>query len=174
MGADFHRHHPTTGNSCVTRHCSSPDRRSATRGLAPAGRDLLYVLAPAPNLSRGTIDWSAAPVAAMPTRSSTPCNSDCFPACAMMRKCCTSSTPPTGRTRAWLAGSTVLACPHLRPNRAVPPGQHGARHRQRGAGRILHGARGGRAHRVDLRAAGRRPDHRNNPSKKLDLKAGLA
>ncbi len=25
--------------------------------LAPAGRDLLYVLAPAPNLSRGTIDW---------------------------------------------------------------------------------------------------------------------
>ena len=28
-------------------------------GLAPAGRDLLYVLAPAPNLSRGDIDWSA-------------------------------------------------------------------------------------------------------------------
>ncbi|OBI23146.1 phytoene dehydrogenase [Mycobacterium sp. E2327] len=27
--------------------------------LAPAGRDLLYVLAPAPNLSRGEIDWSA-------------------------------------------------------------------------------------------------------------------
>jgi phytoene desaturase len=26
--------------------------------LAPAGRDLLYVLAPAPNLSRGDIDWS--------------------------------------------------------------------------------------------------------------------
>ncbi|CAM3193062.1 phytoene dehydrogenase [Mycobacterium intermedium] len=26
--------------------------------LAPAGRDLLYVLAPAPNLSRGRIDWS--------------------------------------------------------------------------------------------------------------------
>jgi phytoene desaturase len=26
--------------------------------LAPAGRDLLYVLAPAPNLSRGGIDWS--------------------------------------------------------------------------------------------------------------------
>jgi phytoene desaturase len=25
--------------------------------LAPAGRDLLYVLAPAPNLDRGTIDW---------------------------------------------------------------------------------------------------------------------
>jgi phytoene desaturase len=27
--------------------------------LAPAGRDLLYVLAPAPNLERGTIDWTA-------------------------------------------------------------------------------------------------------------------
>jgi phytoene desaturase len=27
--------------------------------LAPDGRDLLYVLAPAPNLSRGTIDWDA-------------------------------------------------------------------------------------------------------------------
>lgn len=27
--------------------------------LAPEGRDLLYVLAPAPNLSRGTIDWEA-------------------------------------------------------------------------------------------------------------------
>jgi phytoene desaturase len=26
-------------------------------GLAPDGRDLLYVLAPAPNLSRGTVDW---------------------------------------------------------------------------------------------------------------------
>ena len=26
--------------------------------LAPAGRDLLYVLAPAPNLDRGTIDWA--------------------------------------------------------------------------------------------------------------------
>jgi phytoene desaturase len=27
--------------------------------LAPAGRDLLYVLAPAPNLSRGTVDWAS-------------------------------------------------------------------------------------------------------------------
>ncbi len=27
--------------------------------LAPRGRDLLYVLAPAPNLDRGTIDWSS-------------------------------------------------------------------------------------------------------------------
>ncbi|MFY2858686.1 phytoene desaturase family protein [Mycobacterium sp. THU-M104] len=27
--------------------------------LAPDGRDLLYVLAPAPNLSRGSVDWSA-------------------------------------------------------------------------------------------------------------------
>ncbi|HEX4833287.1 MAG TPA: phytoene desaturase family protein [Trebonia sp.] len=29
-------------------------------GLAPAGRDLLYILAPAPNLSAGPIDWDAA------------------------------------------------------------------------------------------------------------------
>jgi phytoene desaturase len=28
------------------------------RSLAPAGRDLLYILAPAPNLSRGQIDWA--------------------------------------------------------------------------------------------------------------------
>lgn len=27
--------------------------------LAPAGRDLLYVLAPTPNLARGTVDWDA-------------------------------------------------------------------------------------------------------------------
>jgi phytoene desaturase len=27
--------------------------------LAPEGRDLLYVLAPAPNLDRGTIDWTS-------------------------------------------------------------------------------------------------------------------
>lgn len=27
-------------------------------GLAPAGRDLLYVLAPAPNLDRGRVDWA--------------------------------------------------------------------------------------------------------------------
>jgi phytoene desaturase len=30
---------------------------AADRSLAPAGRDLLYILAPAPNLSRGHIDW---------------------------------------------------------------------------------------------------------------------
>jgi phytoene desaturase len=29
------------------------------RTLAPAGRDLLYVLAPAPNLVRGTVEWDA-------------------------------------------------------------------------------------------------------------------
>ncbi len=29
-------------------------------GLAPEGRDLLFVLAPAPNLERGGVDWSAA------------------------------------------------------------------------------------------------------------------
>ena len=28
-------------------------------GLAPDGADLLYVLAPVPNLARGRIDWSA-------------------------------------------------------------------------------------------------------------------
>jgi phytoene desaturase len=28
--------------------------------LAPPGRDLLYVLAPAPNLERGTVDWDTA------------------------------------------------------------------------------------------------------------------
>jgi phytoene desaturase len=28
-------------------------------GLAPAGTDLLYILAPAPNLARGRIDWDA-------------------------------------------------------------------------------------------------------------------
>ena len=28
--------------------------------LAPAGRDLLYVLAPAPNTDVGTLDWDAA------------------------------------------------------------------------------------------------------------------
>jgi phytoene desaturase len=31
---------------------------AADPGLAPAGRDLLYVLAPAPNLQQGRIDWS--------------------------------------------------------------------------------------------------------------------
>ena len=29
------------------------------QGLAPAGRDLLYILAPAPNISAGNIDWGA-------------------------------------------------------------------------------------------------------------------
>jgi len=28
-------------------------------GLAPPGRELLYVLAPAPNLASGTVDWDA-------------------------------------------------------------------------------------------------------------------
>ncbi len=37
----------------VTRPTASDPTR------APAGRDLLYVLAPAPNLERGTVDWAA-------------------------------------------------------------------------------------------------------------------
>ncbi|MGH3678179.1 MAG: phytoene desaturase family protein [Mycobacterium sp.] len=32
---------------------------AADAGLAPVGRDLLYILAPAPNLVRGTIDWAS-------------------------------------------------------------------------------------------------------------------
>ena len=55
----------------------------------------------------------------------------------------------------------VRAGPHLRPDRAVPSGEHGARHRQRGAGRIVDRARRRRAHRDDLRSVGRRPHHRH-------------
>ena len=59
MGSDVHRHRPTTDNSCGTRRYWSPGRRPATRAWLPRDRDLLYVLAPAPNLDRGTIDWAS-------------------------------------------------------------------------------------------------------------------
>ena len=48
-------HRPMTDPSLLVTRPTAGDP-----SLAPPGRDLLYVLAPAPNLNRGTIDWDVA------------------------------------------------------------------------------------------------------------------
>src|SRR5271167_1022520 len=62
--------------------------------------------------------------------------------------------PGNGRRHAVRLGA------HLRPNRAVPAGQHRARHRQRRARRLVDRAGRRGADRDALRAPRRRPDHR--------------
>ena len=107
--------------------------------LAPAGRDLLYILAPAPNTEVGKVDWDAigAGLHRADARSGH------------------RATAPTRRRRRSAArgrsgrlgpsghggGHPVRAGPHVRPDRPVPAGQHRPRHRQRGAGRFVDGAR---------------------------------
>lgn len=123
--------------------------------LAPRGRDLLYVLAPAPNLESGGIDWDSVGrgyvddlIALVGQRL--------LPGLPGSATVLDVVTPADWARR----GMAVRARAHVRPNRPVPPGQHGARHRQRGAGRILHGARGRGADHPDLRATRRGPHHR--------------
>ena len=65
-------------------------------------------------------------------------------------------------------GHPVRVGAHVRPDRTVPAGQHRARRRQRGAGRLVDGARRGRTHRADVRPAGRRPDHRSARTTRLE------
>ncbi len=85
--------------------------------LAPAGRDLLYVLAPAPNLSRRGIDWSPSRHRTR-TRCSRRCRTGCCRASATMPNCCTSTPPPTGAAKAWPPGHRLRwRIPSLRPGR---------------------------------------------------------
>ena len=78
--------------------------------LAPPGRDLLYVLAPAPNTAVGKVDWDdnghGLHRRDAGRRHATGC-----PTSVTMPRCCTSSTPRTGPGRAWLAG-TPFALAH--------------------------------------------------------------
>ena len=77
--------------------------------LAPAGRDLLYVLAPAPNTVVGAIDWARS---GRPTLSrSSPRSPIGCPPWASKPKCCMSSTRADGRAREWSAG-TPFALAH--------------------------------------------------------------
>ncbi len=46
-----------TGAACPTRRCWSPCRPSSDPAMAPAGRHVLYVLEPVPNLD-GRVDWT--------------------------------------------------------------------------------------------------------------------
>ena len=174
MGTDLHRHHPrraTDAGPVVTGHPADgqrPERWPRT------GRDLLYVLAPAPNLVAARSTGPASVMRTTPTRSSTPCKTGCCLTYATTRTCWTSSHPADWAASGDGGRHTVRASPYLRPDRAVPAGQYRARHRQRGAGWIVHSARRGRTDRADLRAAGRRPHHRASPAgTTLNLKAGL-
>ena len=69
-------------------------------------------------------------------------------------------TPADWARQGLVAGHAVLLRAHLLADRAVPAGEPAPRHRERGAGRVRHGAGGGRADRAGLRAAGRRPGDR--------------
>ena len=130
--------------------------------LAPDGRDLLYVLAPAPNLTRGDIDWSRTGDAY--ARSLLDVVAErLLPGVGDGAQLLHVDTPADWGRQGMTAGTPFALCPHLRPDRAVPAGHHRARHRQRRAGRVVDAARRGRADHVDLRAAGRRPRHRRGP-----------
>ncbi len=115
------------------RRCWSPALTAGDPTLAPHGRDLLYVARAGPQHRCGRQGLG------QPTATSTP------------RRCWTSSpsrlpqlgedaeilhvvTPPDWARQGMIAGHPVLVLAHLRPDRPVPPGQHGARYRQRRAG----------------------------------------
>ena len=133
--------------------------------LAPSGRDLLYVLAPAPNIDcrtqglghrvqRAYTDHMLGTVrspAAAPRRGRR------APACHHARR--------TGRARAWSrAPRSRSRTPSARPARSGQATR--ARHRQRGTGRIIHGARRRHPDRHRVRPPRRRPGHRSrNPDR---------
>ena len=127
--------------------------------LAPPGRDLLYVLAPAPNTEVGKVNWDATLVGLR--RADAGCGHGATAPTRRRRRSAvrgdTRRLGPSGHG----GGHPVRVGAHLRPDRPVPAGQHRARRGQRGAGRLVDGAGCGGAHRGHVRAAGRRPDHRS-------------
>ena len=131
--------------------------------LAPDGRDLLYVLAPAPNLTRGDIDWSrtgdayAQSLLDVVAERLFPGVRDGADGAQLLHV----DTPADWARAGHDGRHPVRTGPHLRPDRAVSAGQHRARHRQRRAGRVVDPAGRGCADHVDLRAVGRRPHHRH-------------
>ena len=126
--------------------------------LAPAGRDLLYVLAPAPNTVVGAIDWAT--VGPAYTEQIIAAVTDRLPAVGIETEVLHVIDPGGWARQGMVAGSTVRSRAHVRSDGAVQAGQHGARHLQRRAGRILDGAGRGGSHCVAVRAAGRRPRDR--------------
>ena len=103
--------------------------------LAPAGRDLLYVLAPAPNLARGDDRLGRdrrrlrrADARHRPRPAAARLGDDA----EVLRRRQPGRLGAPGHG----GGHPVRAGAHLRPDRTVPSRQHRARHRQRGARRL--------------------------------------
>ena len=127
--------------------------------LAPEGSDLVYILAPAPNLARGQIDWAGTasgyadqlaaivgqPGAARPGRADH---------CAAGGDSGRLGAPGPGRRHAVLVRAFVPA------EWPVPAGQPAARHGQRRSGGLRHRTRGRGADRADIWPARRRPGYR--------------
>ena len=127
--------------------------------LAPPGRDLLYILAPAPNTevggSIGTPPRRPTPTQMLGAVTDAAARTRRRSRAAARRRPGRLGAPGHG------CGHPVRAGAHVRPDRTVPAGQHRARRRQRGAGRFLTVPGVGVPTALHVRAAGRRPDHRS-------------
>ena len=128
-------------------------------GLAPPGRDLLYILAPAPNLAAGPADWDATGGAYADQLISTVADR-LLPGLAAEIETAQRGhpgrlgPPGPGRRHPVLLRALLLA------DRPVPARQPAPRRGQRRARRLRHRPRRGRAHRADLRPPGGGPGHR--------------
>ena len=149
MAADIPRHHRHgrlmgDPSLLVTRPTAGDTR------LAPAGRDLLYILAPAPNTAVGKVDWGAAAAAIHRADG----EDGHRPAAAARRRRRDPARRRSGRlgTSGHGGRHPVRLGPYVRSDRTVPACQHRPGNRQRGAGGLLDGARGRRAYRTAIRA----------------------
>ena len=126
--------------------------------LAPPGRDLLYVLAPAPNLARGKVDWDQTGPEYLAEHARGRDAPDA-------RGGWGSGGPARRGPRGLGAPGHVRRHPvraraHLLADGPVPACQQGARGGQRGSGRIVDRSGGRRSDRTPVRPAGGRPRHR--------------
>ena len=110
-----------------------------TRDLAPTGRDLLYILAPAPNTAVGKVDWAAAGPAYTDRIVQTV--SDRLPSLGVDAELLHVVDPADWARQGMFAGTPFALAHTFGADRSVPAGQHRARDRQRGPRRILHRAR---------------------------------
>ena len=135
------------GQRAVARRTDDGARRSATS---------LYVLEPAPNLD-GRVDWTtrARPGARRP-RSATSTASATRPTSRSR----SSSTPSTGRRRAWSAGTPFALSHTFRQTGPFRPGNLEAPSARPGVRRLRHRARRRRADGARVRDAGRRSGSR--------------
>ncbi len=126
--------------------------------LAPDGRDLLYVLAPAPNLARGTVDWDS--IGSAYTDSMMAAVTDRLPQLGVDAELLHVVNPADWANQGMVAGTPFALAHTFAQTGPFRPGQHRSRHRQRRAGRLVDGAGCRGADRAAVGTTGSRPGHR--------------